>query len=363
MKKIQLGLIGLGGMASVHAEQIRQLEGVTIAAICDTDAGKLAEWGTRLGIAADSRHTEPEALIRDEGIDAVLSITPNDVHYEIIRLCLLHGKPLMTEKPFTRTFAEAVALKELAESGTAPAPCMVGFSYRYVPSFRMAREMIREGKIGAVRHVFIQYLQQWGGPLFGTKMNWRLDRAITGTGTLGDLGSHMIDAARFLIGEPTELSALMRNLIDEREDPATGRMVAVDIDDFAAFTALLEPGIPAVFQTSRNAYGAQNQFEISVYGDEGSLHMNWDDGAYLTWVHPNGERCEARERIAVPDRCKLGQLQDFVDLARGGRREETPLLRDGYLNQRALEAVVRSARERKTIVLAEVGPDWRLQRE
>jgi len=360
MKKLQLGLIGLGGMASVHTEQLLKLEGVSIAAICDSDAGKLAEWGARLGIAQQSRHARPEALIRDAAIDAVLSITPNNVHYEIIRLCLLHGKPLMTEKPFTRTFAEAAALKELAESGAASAPCMVGFSYRYVPSFRMAREMIRDGKIGTIRHVSIQYLQQWGGPLFDTKMNWRLDSAITGTGTLGDLGSHMIDAARFLVGEPTQLSALMCNLIDEREDPATGRMVAVDIDDFAAFTALLEPGVPAVFQTSRNAYGAQNQFEISIYGDEGSLHMNWDDGAYLTWVHPNEEQSEARERIAVPNRCKIGQMQDFVDMVRGARREETPLLRDGYLNQRALEAVVQSARERKTISLQEVGPEWPL---
>lgn len=357
MKPVRLGLIGLGGMASVHAEQISKLEGVSIAAVCDSDAGKVAEWGERLGIGPDSRHAEPEALIRNPNVAAVLSITPNHVHAEIIRLCLIHGKPVMTEKPFTRTFEEALELKELAQ--TRAVPCMVGFSYRYVPSFRMARDLIRGGRIGTVRHVSIQYLQQWGGPLFETKMNWRMDRAITGTGVLGDLGSHMIDAARFLIGEPMQLSALMSSFITEREDPVTGKPVPVDIDDFAAFTAVLEPGVSAVFQTSRNAYGSQNQFEISVYGDTGSLHMGWDDGDYLTWVHPNEERCEVRERIAVPDRCKLRQMQDFVDMVRGTRREETPGLRDGYLNQRALEAVVQSYLQRKTVTLDEIGPAWR----
>ena len=356
MKPVRLGVIGLGGMASVHAEAIAKLAGVSITAVYDSDAGKVAEWGERLGIGAASRHAEAEGLIRDPNVDAVLSITPNHVHYEFIRLCLLHGKPVMTEKPFTRTYEEAKALMELAQ--THDVPCMVGFSYRYVPSFRMARDMIRAGKIGTVRHMSIQYLQQWGGPLFETKMNWRMDPAITGTGVLGDLGSHMIDAARFLLGEPVQVSALLQSLITEREDPATGKPVPVDIDDFAAFAAVLEPGVPAVFQTSRNAYGSQNQFEISVFGDNGTLHMGWDDGDYLTWVHPNEERAEVRERIAVPNRYKLHQMQDFADLVRGTRREETPGLRDGYQNQRVIEAVVQSHLQRRTIAPDEIGPDW-----
>ncbi|WP_276356581.1 Gfo/Idh/MocA family protein [Cohnella caldifontis] len=356
METVRLGLIGLGGMANVHVEQLLKLEGAVFTAICDSDVRKHAEWGERLGLGASARHSDPEALIRDPNVDAVLSITPNRVHAEIIRLCLVHGKPLMTEKPFTRTFAEAAELLELARSREIP--CMVGFSYRYTPSFRMARDMIRGGRIGEVRHVFIQYLQQWGGPLFETPMNWRMDPAVTGTGTLGDLGSHMVDAARFLIGEPIRVSSLMSSLIKERKDPVSGNPVPVDIDDFAAFVAELEPGVPAVFQTSRNAFGAQNQFEISVYGDTGSLHMGWEDGEHLTWVHPNEERSEVREKIAVPERYKLKQMQDFLDLARGKVREETPGMRDGYLNQRVLEAIARSARERRSVAPEEIGAGW-----
>ncbi|MFC5404975.1 Gfo/Idh/MocA family protein [Cohnella soli] len=352
MKQIRLGLIGLGGMASVHAEQVAGIEGAAITAICDRDAARVAEWGDKLGLDASSRYFEPEDLIRNADVDAVMSITPNNAHYEIIRLCLVHGMPIMTEKPFTRTFAEAKALMEL--SVQHPSLCMVGFSYRYTPSYRLAREMIRDGKIGTLRHVFLQYLQQWGGPLFDTKMNWRLDRTITGTGTLGDLGSHMVDAARFLIGEPTEVSALMSNLISEREDPVTGRSVPVDIDDFAAFTALLEPGVPAVFQTSRNAYGSNNQFEISVYGDNGTLRMGWEYGETLIWTHPGPDGQPLVEELQVPESYKLKQMQDFVDRVRGTMREETGTLRDGYLNQLALEAVEQSYLARRAVKLSDI---------
>lgn len=352
MKEIRIGLIGLGGMANVHADQLSRIAGASISAVCDRDEAKVAEWGDRLGLDERSRYTDPETLIRQAGVDGVMSITPNNVHYEIIRLCLLHGVPIMTEKPFTRTYAEAKALMELSgKHGTA---CMVGFSYRYTPSYRMAREMIRSGRLGQVRHAFFQYLQEWGGPLFETKMNWRLDKSITGTGTLGDLGSHMLDAARFLLGEPIEVSAMMASLIKERQDPSTGEAVPVDIDDFAAFTAEMEGGVPAVFQTSRNAYGSRNQFEIAVYGDGGSLRMGWEYGDVLYWTHPNGDGLQVTEEIRVPEKYKLQQMQDFVDLLRGSDREETATLLDGYRNQLALESVVQSSQRGRKIRLDEV---------
>lgn len=353
MNNLRLGLIGLGGMAPVHIEQIGRVDGAAVTSICDRDAGKVAEWGKRLHIAEKGRYTDYERLIADPDVDAVISVTPNDVHYDIVRLCLRHGKPVLAEKPFTRTFAEAAALLRTYREQANPPACMVGFSYRYVPSFRMAREMIREGKIGTVRHAAIHYFQEWGVPLFGTPMNWRWDPAVTGTGVLADLGSHMIDAARFLIGEPLEVSALLRSLIKERKT-ADGAVVNVDIDDFAAFVAVLEGGAAAVFQTSRNAYGCGNQLEISVYGDLGSLHMGCEYGDVLTWVHENEAGCKVREKIYVPDRFRLVQMQDFVDLARGIRREETPTLFDGYLNQRALAAVVRAHETRRTVAVEEI---------
>jgi predicted dehydrogenase len=349
---IRVGLIGLGGMAGSHVEKMRLVNGMRVTAICDTDVEKVAAWGTRLGIANHNRFTSFQELAAHSEVDAVVAATPNSAHYSIVEACLRARKPLMAEKPFTRTYEEAKQLKALAQAENVD--CFVGFSYRYVPSFRMAREWIREGKLGAVRHVFIQYLQDWGVPLFQTPMNWRWDAAVTGTGVLHDLGSHMIDAARFIVGEPVAVSGMLRNLVSERPGSA-GEKVHTDIDDFAAFTALLENDTSAVFQTSRNAFGCGNQFEVSIYGDLGSLHFGWERGDILTWVHLDGETgSKVKVEINVPDIYKLEQLQDFADFVRGGGGEATPTLRDGYRNQLALEAVIRSDQWGRKVSLSEI---------
>lgn len=341
MEIIRIGLIGLGGMAHSHVDKMSKVPGLVVSAVCDTDAAKVSAWGERLGLPASSGYTDYQELIASTEVDAVLAATPNDAHHAIVAACLRAGKPLMAEKPFTRTFAEAQDLRAIAEEQQAD--CFVGFSYRYVPSFRMAREWIRQGKLGTVRHVAIQYLQEWGVPLFGTPMNWRWDAPVTGTGVLHDLASHMIDAARFLVGEPVAVQGLLHNIIAERPGPG-GEAVPTAIDDFAAFIAMLAPGVPAVCQTSRNAYGCGNQLELSIYGDLGSVHIGCERGERLTWVHPDPETgARSTMEIHVPDAYKLEQLQDFADYVRRGAGEATPTLLDGYRNQLALEAVIRSS--------------------
>jgi predicted dehydrogenase len=352
VQEIRVGLIGLGVMSSVHAAQIQLISGMRVAAVCDTDLSKVTECADRLGLAEAFRFTDFHDLIAHPEVDALLAATPNHIHFAVVEAALQAGKPLMAEKPFTRTYHEAKQLYALAQAKGAD--CFVGFSYRYVPSFRMAREWIGAGRLGKVRHISVQYLQEWGIPLFKTPMNWRWDRQITGTGVLHDLASHMVDATRFIVGEPTMVSGMLRNLIPERTT-VSGQKVSTDIDDFAAFTAVLEDGTPAVFQTSRNAYGCGNQLEVSIYGDLGSIHIGCERGDTLTWVHHHAEtNSRAKEEIRVPDTYKLEQLQDFSAYVRNGGQASTPTLRDGYRNQLALEAVVQSDRLGRAVSLSEV---------
>jgi predicted dehydrogenase len=352
MKEIRVGLIGLGGIINMHVEQMHKIGNMRVAAVCDMDESKVIEWGNRYGLAEAKMYTAFEDLVADSEVDAIISATPNNAHFAIVKACLLQGKPLMTEKPFTRTYQEARELRDLADRHNSD--CFVGFSYRYVPSFRMARDWVASGKIGKVRHVSIQYLQDWGVPLYGTPMNWRWDPLITGTGVLHDLGTHMIDAARFIVAEPIEVKGMMRNLIAER--PAAGdKKVAVGIDDFAAFTALLEGGIPAVFQTSRNAYGSGNQIEVSIYGDLGTLHMGYEFGETLTWIHQDEmTKTKTKEDVWVPESYKLVQMQDFANYVRGDRAESMPTLIDGYRNQLTLEAIIQSDKSGRLVQLNEL---------
>jgi predicted dehydrogenase len=356
MIEIKIGIIGLGGMANVHMEQIAKLEGVRVTALCDSNPQAVKQAGIKLNIAEEHRYVHYSDLIADDQVDAVLSITPNNVHYEIVKCCLLHKKPFMTEKPFTRTYEEALELFNIYEAD--PIPSMVGFSYRYVPSFRYARDLIRQGKLGAIRSVFIQYLQSWGVSMVNTPMNWRYQSSITGTGALADLGSHMVDAARFMIGEFVEVTAQMKTFISKRPDPATGSEGIVDVDDFTGFLALLSGDVAGVFQTSRNAYGSGNQLEVTIYGDLGTISVGCERGNELTWIRPQADSedptLSVTELHKVPASYAVTQMQDFVDMLRGKVRDELPGLPDGYANQEVLEAIAQAANQKRTLAPADI---------
>ncbi|QJD87090.1 Gfo/Idh/MocA family protein [Cohnella herbarum] len=355
-QEIRIGIIGLGGMAGEHVRHLSKLESVRITAVCDTNADAVEKFSSKIGLGQVQGYTDYAGLISDPEVDAVLSITPNDVHYRILECCMKHRKPFMTEKPFTRTYDEAFELYR--QYLPNPLQGMVGFSYRYVPSFRYARDLIRGGAIGTVRSVFVQYLQSWGIPMFDTPMNWRYERAITGTGALGDLGSHMVDAARFMIGEFKEVAAHLNTFISRRPDPKSGGEGTVDVDDFAGFVALLDGGVSGVFQTSRNAYGSGNQLELTIHGDLGTIKVNCEKPEELVWIRPQSELdnpgSSVTEARRVPPKYELGQMQDFIDMVRGRVRDELPSLVDGYENQRVLEAIARAAGERRTIALSEI---------
>lgn len=355
MKEIRIGIIGLGGMANSHMEHIDKLNDVRIIAVCDSNSEARERVASKRNIARDKQYSHYTDLIADRDVDAVLSITPNNVHCEIIKCCLLHKKPFMTEKPFTRTFEEAIELNQLFDADANQVPSMVGYSYRYVASFRYARELIRQGKLGPIRHIFVQYLQSWGLPMYETPMNWRYSNEISGTGVLADLGTHMVDAARYLIGEFAEVSAMLKNLVPQRLDPTTNNMIPVDIDDFSGFLATLDNQIAGVFQTSRNAYGSGNQLEVTIYGEKGTISVSCENPEQLTWIRPNTEldnpSYSVKELHKVPSEYVIGQMQDFFDMLRGHVRDGLPTLKDGYANQEVLEAIFQAAQAKRTIGL------------
>lgn len=261
----------------------------------------------------------------------------------------------MTEKPFTRVFEEAYELNQLFEDNQVPS--MVGYSYRYVPSFRYARDIIRQGKLGPIRNIFVQYLQSWGLPMYETPMNWRYSNESSGTGVLADLGTHMVDAARFMIGEFEEVTAMMKNLVPQRLDPITNNMIPVDIDDFSGFLATLDNNVTGVFQTSRNAYGSGNQLEVTIYGEKGTISVSCENPEQLTWIRPNAEldnpSNSVKELHKVPSEYVIGQMQDFFDMLRGHVCEGLPTLKDGYANQEVLEAIFQAAQTKRTIDLVD----------
>ncbi|HZG85794.1 Gfo/Idh/MocA family oxidoreductase [Paenibacillus sp.] len=352
-REYRIGLIGLGGMAREHIHWMDAVGRFRVVAVSDVDAEALANVGGRLGLGEEKRYSDFVRLIDDPDVDAIVSVTPNHVHADIVRACLLAGKPFLAEKPFTRVFEEAVPLLELYER--RPVPAMIGFTYRYTPAFRYARELVRGGAIGAVRSFSIQYLQGWGSAIYDTPYLWRYNKEITGTGALGDLGSHMIDMARYLFGEFEELTAMLHTIIPERRDPSSGKPVRVEVDDFASFGARMADGSVGVFQTTRNAVGSGNQHEVSIYGDRGTIHASTLDPDRVVRIREEAPGQLARTTLEVPNRCKTKQYEDFLALLEGGTADGLPGFLDGFRNQEVLDAVVRSHVTKRAVRLPLLG--------
>ncbi|ANE46623.1 hypothetical protein SY83_10460 [Paenibacillus swuensis] len=346
MDEVRIGIIGLGGMARWHMQQFAATEGVRIAAICDVNPQALEETGDKLNLPADKRYTDYAALIQDPDIDGIVSVTPNNTHAVILKACIEAGKPLYAEKPLTRTFEEAVEVLELYRQ--KPIPCIINFSYRNVPAFQRIKRMIEEGQIGAVHHMFVQYLQEWGSSPFNTPFVWRFDAEVTGTGTLGDLGSHMIDLSQYLGGSSIQgLQAMLSTIIPQRPDPATQEPVDVKVDDLACWNGRFEDGSIGVFQTSRNAIGSGNQHEITIYGDLGTLHASTLNEHQVKWTSKKeGVEGSFTETLEIPSDEGLHPWSAFARIIRGEEVEGFASLEEGYRNQLVLEAVVRSDRDR-----------------
>jgi predicted dehydrogenase len=345
---VNIGLIGLGGMSNHHLGLLSRLENVQITALCDVSEKAVKTIGDKYGVAEDKRYQDYESLIKDEEVHAVISMVPNKYHADIIRASIKHQKPLMTEKPFTVNFAEAEELEVLYKEN--PVPIMVGFSYRYIPAFRYVKELLENKALGRIRHISFQYLQQWGSPLFDVPMSWRFNKEMSGSGALGDLGSHMIDTARYLVGEFRSISSMMTTFITERK--GKDAMEVVDVDDFTSFQAQLENGVMGTFVTSRNAIGSGNQLEFTIYGDNGTIKACCEqpDEVHLC-IKDKENTDESFSKVTVPDKYKLNQLQDFIEMARNQTPAYTPTFYDGYENQKIVEAIIISSLEERTVRL------------
>lgn len=150
---------------------------------------------------------------------------------------------------------------------------MASFNYRFLPAIRLAYDLIHSGKLGEIFHFRAVYLQEWiidpSIPLV-----WRLDKQRAGSGALGDLGAHIIDLARFLVGEPRQVSAMMKTFVKERPLPDRSTKEAVSVDD--AFVSLFEfeNGAIGTLEASRFCAGRKNHEVIEINGSKGSLVFN-----------------------------------------------------------------------------------------
>jgi len=376
---LRVAIVGTGFMGRMHAHAWRTAPRFfdlprepQVVLLAGSDAARTAAAAERFGIP-ESTDDWTNILARGD-IDAVDICTPGDTHAEIALAALSAGLHVLCEKPLANDVADA---ERMAAAGIAAAErgivAMCGFSYRRTPALAFARRLIEEGRIGAVRHVRAQYLQDWlVDP--DAPFTWRLDRARAGSGTLGDIGAHSIDTAQWLTGSPiTAVSAVTRTFVTDRpvldervglggRAEAGARREQVTVDDATAFTASFADGALGVFEATRMATGHRNANRIEISGDRGAVSFDFSRMNELQFADatlPAGEQGFRRIDVTEPEHPYAGawwpaghglgyehlfthQSVDFVR-AVAGETAPHPSFADAAQVQRVLDAVERSA--------------------
>jgi predicted dehydrogenase len=362
---IGIGMVGHAFMGAVHSHAWRSVHRFfdpplvpRLAVLAGRDETRAKAAAERFGWEAVE--TDWRKLIARDDVGLVDICTPGDSHAEIAIAALEAGKHVLCEKPLANSVAEAEAMAEAArrarERGVR---AMVAFNYRRVPALAHARKLVASGALGEIRHVRSVYLQDWlSDPQ--APMTWRLRKESAGSGALGDLGAHIVDAAQFVTGDViTGVSALTNTFVKQR--PAeNGGTDDVTVDDTALFLARLSGGAVASFEATRFALGRKNAMRLEVNGSKASLAFDFESMNELQWYEGSGTEAGFRRILVTepehpyvgvwwPPGHLLGYEHTFTNevadllAAIGSGTDPEPSFEDGLRVQRVLHAVEESA--------------------
>lgn len=370
-------MVGTGFIGAVHVEALRRL-GVQVHGVVGSTPQRAAAWCRQLGLP--SPYDSFEAMLADRRVEVVHITSPNHLHHAQAKAALEAGKHVVCEKPLAMTPVESAELLELAErSGRVHA---VNFNIRFYPTNQHLRGMIAGGELGEIRLIFGHYLQDW--LLFETDWNWRLEPKLGGElRAVADIGSHWMDLASFLSG--SRISAVMADLatfIRTRRQPtgpvktfATAHAEAtvpreIRTEDCATILLRYENGARGSLTVSQVSPGRKNSLVFEIDGSTSAAAWNSERPEEL-WIghreRPNQLllrdpallNTEGRKTTSLPG----GHAEGFADtfkalyaavyhaVAEGQPGSAYPTFADGHEQMLVCEAVARSAREGRWVLV------------
>jgi len=373
MKKLNVGLIGCGFMGRVHSNAYHKVNHFfdleyepVLKILCDSNEEKLIPFAEKWGW--ESYETDWRNLVDRDDIDFIDICVPNIFHHEMVLAFAEAGKILACEKPLAMNVSEAREMTEVVEKSGKPN--MVWFNYRRVPALALAKKIVDEGQLGQIFHYRAKYLQDYtispNVPQGGDAL-WRLDAKVAGSGVTGDLISHSVDLAMWLIGGLSSVCAMTETFIKEREhQEQKGKMMPVTIDDACAFLARFENGALGTFESTRYARGRKNQQTLEINGDKGSIAFDLEDAHELNYFNYGDEgHVRGWRKIQVWDSdhpymehwwvpgCVIGyehfHINALADFLSDIEKSETtcPTFRDGLAAQIVCDTILSSANNKR----------------
>lgn len=312
------------------------------------------------------------AVVARPDIDVIDICTPNNVHAEIAIAAAEAGKHIICEKPLARTVEEARAMAAAVKK--AGVIHMVAFNYRRTPAVALAKKYIEEGRIGKILNFRGTYLQDWSADPDGP-LSWRFQKKIAGSGTVGDIATHVVDLAHYLVGPIETVNAitatynktrpLQQSGVDKlgAAEKASGDVERgdVDVDDEVISMLRFENGAIGSLEATRNAYGRNNFITLEIHGTKGSIHFNYerrdelqvmfaDDPAdsrgfrtvYTGPAHPYGDGLWPIPGLGIGySETKIVECFDFFTAIKTGK-QPSPNFDDGLLTELVADALIRS---------------------
>lgn len=379
IKKINVGLIGAGFMAKAHSIAYAGMPmffwpapAIPIKKMI-VDINEAAARDAKEKLAFESYSTDWHDIINNPDIQVVDICTPNNAHAEIAIAAANAGKHIICEKPLAITTEQAKEMYLAAEKNQIRT--MVAFNYRKTPAIQLAKKYIDEGAIGDILDFRGTYLQDWSADP-DSPLSWRFRKDVCGSGALGDIGTHVVDIIRFLVGDFKKVNARTATYIKERPvqtglADSLGNSRAgcnapkgiVDVDDQCLFMVECENGAFGSIEATRNAWGRNNYITFEIHGTKGSICFNYerrdelqvcfasdqDDRrgfrtVYTGPAHPYGEGLWPIPALGIGyTETKIIECYDFFRALKDNTRA-LPDFRDGYAVELISEAILESAK-------------------
>jgi predicted dehydrogenase len=378
MREINVAMIGGGFMAKAHSLALAGMPmffwpapAIPVRKVIADATPELArDAAVRFGFERSTGNWRE--AISDPSVDAVDIVVPNNLHAEVAFAAAEAGKHIICEKPLARTGEEAKAMLDAVNQ--AGVVHMVAFNYRRTPAVTMAKKLIDEGAIGEVLNFRGTYLQDWSADPSGP-LSWRFQKDIAGSGALGDIGTHVIDIARYLVGDIASVNAIAHTYIDSRpiQEGGLDKLGAaerasdaphgpVDVDDEILTLLRFSNGAVGSLEATRNAHGRNNFLTFEIHGSSGSLLFDYekrdqlqaafaDDPAdrkgfrtiFTGPAHPYGEGLWPIPALGIGySETKIVECYDFMRAIVDGK-SPSPNFEDGYRVARIADAILSSA--------------------
>ena len=292
MQKIGVGMLGYAFMGKAHSNAFKKIAYITwpppleprLVGIAGRNVEAVEEAARRYGYEYST--TDWRDLVADERVGLFDNGGPNALHAEPTIAAAEAGKHVICEKPLGRDAEESFDIwRRVAATGVKH---LCAFNYRFVPAVRLAREMIDAGELGTIRHFRGRYLQDWGDdPTLDT---WRFQPSEAGSGALGDLGAHVVDLARFLVGEIAAVSGFTKTFLAGRQ-----------VDDAIESTVEFASGAVGTIEATRFALGRRNAFQWEINGSKGSLAFDMERLNELQVFRADGDRARGFKTVLVSE--------------------------------------------------------------